>query len=74
MINAYRRGVQTASEEAAKYPPNLPAKEIKTIAHRTFSRMKQANFAHIEPEEEFVQGFTERFLQTASHYLNITKR
>lgn len=63
MINAYRRGVQTAVEKAQEYPANLPAEEIRGIAKRTFADMRQAGFAHIEPEEDFALGFVERFQQ-----------
>lgn len=59
MINAYRRGVQSAAEQAQVYQMNLPLKDVRALAKRTFASMKQADYAHIEPQEDFIRGFTE---------------
>ncbi len=61
MIGADRRGMQAAYEEASKYPRELPVDEVKSIAERVLARMRAAGYAHLDPEQDFIQGFVERF-------------
>ena len=59
VINAERRGVQTGSDEARKQPElrGLPESEVISIAGRVWTSLKASGYAHIDPEQDFVEGF-----------------
>lgn len=64
LINAERRGVIAGSEEAnklAKQVHLLNEYEISTLANQVFDSMQQRGYAHIEPREDFVRGFSQGF-------------
>ena len=66
MIGADRRGYIAGSDEARKYPHDmLPHDMVMEIAHCTFIVMQRSGYAHIEPEEKFLEGFLKGFEQ---HY------
>ena len=67
MIGADRRGSMAGYEEALKHPQKMPEEEIKSIASRILSSMREQGYAHLDPEEQFIQGlivgYYQRFMQ-----------
>lgn len=63
MLNADRRGVISGSEEARKYQQqaNLQEEEIRRIGVRVYMAMKNADYAHVDPMQDFIRGFVEGF-------------
>lgn len=63
MIGADGRGLMVGYEEALKHPRKMPEEEIKSIASRILSSMREQGYAHLDPEERFIQGFIEGYYQ-----------
>ncbi len=59
MINASRRGFQAGGEDAREQLrlASLPDGDVQAIARLKYVLWKQAGYAHIDPEQEFVDGF-----------------
>ena len=57
MIDGYRRGHQAGADEARIRNHSLPQEEIQSLAHKSLARLRRDGYAHLEPENEFVQGF-----------------
>jgi hypothetical protein len=57
VIDAYRRGIISGAQEVRK--AKEPLTDAEAHAKRTFATMRDAAYAHIEPESEFVRGFIE---------------
>jgi hypothetical protein len=65
MLDGTRRGQIAGSEEARTYPDgaNLPVEEIKSIAERTLASMRAKGYAHLDPEQAFIENFVRAFQQ-----------
>ena len=61
MLGADRRGILAGGEQASKWPKRLPVEEIQSIAHQVLTHMRDAGYAHLDPEKDFVRGFVESF-------------
>ena len=63
MIGADRRGQMAGYEEALKHLQKMPEEEIKSMASRVLSSMRKQGRAHLDPEEQFIQGFIQGYCQ-----------
>lgn len=57
MIDASRRGEIEGLQAATDLREMVPDDLLDKLAHHRFDEMRAANYAHIEPEEEFVRWF-----------------
>jgi hypothetical protein len=57
MIDGYRRGHQAGADEARTRNHILPQEELQSLAQKSLARLRAGGYAHLEPEEKFVQGF-----------------
>ncbi len=64
MIGADGRGLMAGYEEALKHLQKVPEEEIKSIASRILSWMREQGYAHLDPEEQFIQGFIVGYYQS----------
>jgi hypothetical protein len=64
MIGADRRGIITGTEEARKNPQkDMPEEEIRSLARHVLARMREGAYAHLDPEQDFINGFVEGYRQ-----------
>ena len=62
MITSGRRGYQYGSELACAFPSLLPEIVVRVLAQRTHAALRSAGYAHIDPEEDFVEHFCAGFV------------
>lgn len=63
MITAFRRGHIVGSEQALLYQTvSVTLDHVQRLALNTFHALQAGGYAHIEPQPEFIEGFTTGFV------------
>jgi len=61
MIGADGRGQIAGYEAASSNSELLPEQEVESFARKTLIRLRDAGYAHLDPEPEFVRGFLQGY-------------